>query len=239
MNPDLDRIRARLKPLASKHRPSGDADPARAGGFSARGAIVGAAARFVGGGQKGRSRLMKRPWMPLYVGDYLGDTGHLTTAQHGAYLLLMMHYWRKGELPDDDRQLSKITKLPLRTWGEYRPVLQDFFHSGWRHKRIDTELERMVRVSERRAIAGQKGGLGSALARMKLENAASARPPPSRAIAASRSGEASASGDHPHPDSHQNLLLPASGMAPSAKRAGKEAIPVSAEFAAYVARKGT
>jgi uncharacterized protein YdaU (DUF1376 family) len=100
---------------------------------------------------------MKRPWMPLYVGDYLGDTGHLTTAQHGAYLLLMMHYWRKGELPDDDRQLSKITKLPLRTWCEYRPTLQDFFHSGWRHKRIDAELERMLRVSEKRALAGQAG----------------------------------------------------------------------------------
>jgi Protein of unknown function (DUF1376) len=66
---------------------------------------------------------MKRPWMALYVGDYLGDTGHLTTAQHGAYLLLMMHYWRKGELPYDDRQLSKITKLPLKTWCEYRPYL--------------------------------------------------------------------------------------------------------------------
>ena len=113
---------------------------------------------------------MKRPWMPLYVGDYLGDTGHLTTAQHGAYLLLMMHYWRKGELPDCDRQLSKITKLPLKTWCDYRPVLQDFFHSGWKHKRIDAELTRMMRVSEKRAIAGQKGGLGSALARMKLEN---------------------------------------------------------------------
>ena len=70
-------------------------------------------------------RRMNRPWMPLYVGDYLGDTGHLTTTQHGAYFLLMMHYWRKGELPDDDRQLSKITKLPLRTWREYRPTLQD------------------------------------------------------------------------------------------------------------------
>ena len=99
---------------------------------------------------------MKRPWMPLYVGDYLGDTGHLTTAQHGAYLLLMMHYWRRGELPDDDRQLSKITKLPLKTWCDYRPILQDFFHSGWRHKRIDAELERMMRVSENARSPGKK-----------------------------------------------------------------------------------
>ena len=88
---------------------------------------------------------MNRPWMPLYVGDYLGDTGHLTTTQHGAYLLLLMHYWRKGELPDDDRQLSKIAKLPLRTWCEYRATLQDFFYDGWKHKRIDAELERMRR----------------------------------------------------------------------------------------------
>ena len=125
---------------------------------------------------------MNRPWMPLYVGDYLGDTGHLTTAQHGAYLLLMMHYWRKGELPDDDRQLSKITKLPLRTWCEYRATLQDFFHEGWKHKRIDAELAKMVRVSEKRAIAGQKGGLGSALARMKLENASRSRQVVSRQV---------------------------------------------------------
>ena len=98
---------------------------------------------------------MKRPWMPLYVGDYLGDTGHLTTAQHGAYLLLMMHYWRKGELPDDNSQLAKIAKLPLKTWCDYRPVLQQFFHDGWKHKRIDAELAQMMRVSEKRASAGQ------------------------------------------------------------------------------------
>src|ERR1700732_4930636 len=155
---------------------------------------------------------MNRPWMPLYVGDYLGDTGHLTTAQHGTYLLLMMHYWRKGELPDDDRQLSKITKLPLRTWCEYRPTLQDFFHSGWKHKRIDAELARMMRVSEKRAIAGQKGGLGSALARMKLENASHSRPPAPRAIASPSLGVAQAGADHSHPDSQK--ILP-SGAAPS------------------------
>ena len=186
---------------------------------------------------------MNRPWMPLYVGDYLGDTGHLTTAQHGAYLLLMMHYWRKGELPDDDRQLSKITKLPLRTWCEYRPTLQDFFHSGWRHKRIDAELARMMRVSEKRAIAGQKGGLGSALARMKLENASRSRSLPTRAIASPALGVAQAGADHSHPHSQKNLLHGGARVeavsTPPAGDAEKPAIPVSAELAAYVARRTT
>lgn len=163
---------------------------------------------------------MNRPWMPLYVGDYLGDTGHLTTAQHGAYLLLMMHYWRKGELPDDDRQLSKITKLPLKTWCEYRPILHDFFHDGWKHKRIDAELQKMTRVSLKRAEAGQKGGIGSALARMKLENASRSRQMPPRAIAVRASAGASANVDHSH--SHQILkrkpaclLIPERGERPN------------------------
>ena len=201
---------------------------------------------------------MNRPWMPLYVGDYLGDTGHLTTTQHGAYLLLMMHYWRKGELPDDDRQLSKIAKLPLKTWCDYRATLQDFFYEGWKHKRIDAELAKMMRVSEKRAIAGQKGGLGSALARMKLENASRARQVLSRevlsrealsreaqprAIAMHPSSPATAGADHSHPDSHQSLLSRESpGEAspqPSARRGTKPEIAVSPELAAYVAKRTT
>jgi uncharacterized protein YdaU (DUF1376 family) len=185
---------------------------------------------------------MKRPWMPLYVGDYLGDTGHLTTTQHGAYLLLMMHYWRKGELPGDDRQLSKITKLPLKTWCEYRPILQDFFHEGWKHKRIDAELAKMTRVSEKRAIAGQKGGIGSALARMKLENASRSRPAPPRAIAVHSSSKPPANVDHSH--SHKNLLkgeaIAAALPGQQAEgRTGKSSISVSPELAAYVARRTT
>ncbi|WP_298257929.1 DUF1376 domain-containing protein [Bradyrhizobium sp.] len=187
---------------------------------------------------------MKRAWMPLYVGDYLGDTGHLTTAQHGAYLLLMMHYWRKGELPDDDRQLSKIAKLPLKTWSNYRPVLQQFFHSGWKHKRIDAELERVMRVSEKRATAGQKGGLGSALSRLKLENSARGRSLPP-AIALQKPSKTQANVDHSHSHSHQTLSLKGdqtscarSDTAPGAAKDSKS-IPVSAELAALIARKTT
>lgn len=118
---------------------------------------------------------MKRAWMPLYVGDYLGDTGHLSTSQHGAYLLLMMHYWRKGELPDDDRQLSAITKLPLKIWIDNRPTIQAFFYNGWFHKRIDEELAKMERISNKRSSAGREGGLRSALGRMHLQNVADDR----------------------------------------------------------------
>ena len=190
---------------------------------------------------------MNRPWMPLYVGDYLGDTGHLTTTQHGAYLLLMMHYWRKGELPDDDRQLSKIAKLPLKTWCEFRATLQDFFHDGWKHKRIDAELQKMMRVSAQRAIAGQKGGLGSALSRMKLENRAQSRHVPPLAIALQSSSRAAANADHSH--SHKSLLKdartkvePSSDALPKQNaggRAEQPSIVVSPELAAYLAKRTT
>jgi uncharacterized protein YdaU (DUF1376 family) len=111
--------------------------------------------------------------MPLYIGEYLADTGHLTTTQHGAYLLLLMHYWRKHELPEDDKQLAAIAKLPLRIWLDCKETLQAFFYAGWRHKRVEAELERRRVVSEKRAAAGYRGGSRSQMNRAILEANAS------------------------------------------------------------------
>lgn len=100
---------------------------------------------------------MSRPWMPLYIADYLADTGHLRAAESGAYLHLIMHYWQRGCLPTEDRQLATIAKMTDVEWQEARPVIEPLFQLGWRHKRVDTELARAEEKYHRRAAAGKKG----------------------------------------------------------------------------------
>lgn len=89
--------------------------------------------------------------MPLYVAEYKKDTGHLSTEQHGAYMLLIMHYWATGGLPDDDAQLARITCMSLASWKRTRPIIVPFFHDGWKHKRIDRELQHTEEVAEKYA----------------------------------------------------------------------------------------
>lgn len=99
---------------------------------------------------------MSRPWMPLYVADYLADTGHLTTTEHGAYLLLIMHYWANGSLPADDARLARISRLSAKKWGDVRPILAPLFDSNWRHKRIDAELAKSLDISNKRKKAAEE-----------------------------------------------------------------------------------
>lgn len=113
---------------------------------------------------------VKRPWMPLYVGDYLAKTAHLSTIQHGAYLLLILHYWANGRLPQDEKQLMAIARMSADEWSSNCQTLASFFEPKWRHSRIDAELEKTRTISEKRAIAGLKGawskhGIGVAIAK--------------------------------------------------------------------------
>ena len=85
--------------------------------------------------------------MPLYIGDYLADTSRLTTEQHGAYLLLLMDYWRSGKLPNNDQVLSQIAKLSPDAWSNARAMLEQFFSiedGFWVHKRVEQELQQAV-----------------------------------------------------------------------------------------------
>jgi uncharacterized protein YdaU (DUF1376 family) len=99
--------------------------------------------------------------MPLYIGDYLSNTGRLNTEQHGAYLLLIMDYWVNGRFPDDDKLLSQITRMPTEKWQSIRDVISKYFaleNSEWIHERIEKEKGKAEYLSRVRAEAGSKGG---------------------------------------------------------------------------------
>ncbi len=105
-------------------------------------------------------------WMPIYWADYLADTQHFSTFQHGAYLLLIGAYWcRGGPIPADEASVARMcrtTKDKLARYGN--PVLAMFTCKDGllHHQRIDSEI---LKSSERLASAkanGRAGGLAKA-----------------------------------------------------------------------------
>jgi uncharacterized protein YdaU (DUF1376 family) len=101
---------------------------------------------------------MSLPRMSLHIGDYRKDTGHLRAALHGAYLLLIMHYWATGGLPADDYQLASIACMSDAEWRRAKPIIQGFFGPDWKHKRIETEIAAATAKYQKRVAAGKKGG---------------------------------------------------------------------------------
>ncbi len=101
-------------------------------------------------------------WMPLYVADYLADTTRLTTEQHGAYLLLIIDYWRNGPPETDDQTLASITKLTVAQWRKHAPKLLAMFHIKdgklW-HKRIEQERAKAGVIIDARREAGKLGAI--------------------------------------------------------------------------------
>lgn len=99
-------------------------------------------------------------WMPLYIGDYLADTSRLTTEQHGAYLLILMDYWRNGPPLDDDEELATIAKLSPQQWRKHAPKIRALFRSEdgrLVQKRAEQERERAGLISSKRREAGKQG----------------------------------------------------------------------------------
>jgi uncharacterized protein YdaU (DUF1376 family) len=62
--------------------------------------------------------------MPMYWDAYLADTTHLTTEEHGAYLLLLAAMWRRnGSVPDNDKDNARILGMTLAKWRKIKARL--------------------------------------------------------------------------------------------------------------------
>jgi len=80
-------------------------------------------------------------YMPLYIGDYLRDTSHLTPQRHGIYLLLIFHYWTNESIPKNNEELQIITKsFSPSAKRDLKYVISEFFDKDMRHQRIEKSL---------------------------------------------------------------------------------------------------
>ena len=106
--------------------------------------------------------MSKAPSMPIYWDAYLADTTHLTTEEHGAYLLLLAAMWRRnGWVPDDDRDNARIVGLTSAKWRRAKERLGEFlvFNNGQiSQKNLLKIWENTQEKIEKNRSNGTKGG---------------------------------------------------------------------------------
>ncbi|ALJ14103.1 DUF1376 domain-containing protein [Sphingopyxis macrogoltabida] len=110
------------------------------------------------------------PALPLFTDAYLGDTTHLTTFEHGAYLLLLIVSWRTPgcRLPDDDVLLARYARTPLGKWRKLRPILSPFFkisEGHWHQPRLQDEFQLLQSRKTQQSEAGKASAKAKALKR--------------------------------------------------------------------------
>lgn len=91
-------------------------------------------------------------WFRFNVGDYLADTLHFTSLQHGIYILLLLHaYKHGGQIPGSPAELARIARIENNfTRRLMAPVLGLFERhpmGGYSHKRVLQELEHAKTIS--------------------------------------------------------------------------------------------
>lgn len=106
--------------------------------------------------------MSQAPSMPMYWDAYLADTTHLTTEEHGAYLLLLGAMWRRnGWVPDDDRDCARIVGLSPLKWRRFKermgPVLT-YVNGEITQKNLLKIWEKTQEKIEKNRANGAKGG---------------------------------------------------------------------------------
>ena len=100
-------------------------------------------------------------WMPLWIGDIRRETNGQPLEFQAMYINLLMAAWeRGGQIPDDEKQLMRISGANSEQWFEHRQSIANLFvprNGVWSHNLIREELVKAENISARRRAASQKG----------------------------------------------------------------------------------
>lgn len=82
--------------------------------------------------------------IPFYTADFLGGTKYLSANEIGAYVLLLIHQWEKGYLPNDESRLIQVSRMTRGQWAKSRERILEKFPliGGGRRQNRRMEHER-------------------------------------------------------------------------------------------------
>lgn len=152
------------------------------------------------------------PALPLFTDALLGDTTHLTQAEFGAYMLMLITAWRAPgcALSSDEVYLSRISRSNVnRNWRQIKGAVLPFWTLGpdglYRQKRLSSERLR----SQQNAENARRAGNASALKRHETRSTAVAAvlqpngngtPTPLPLLSSLPSSKTESSTDRPSPE---------------------------------------
>ena len=98
----------------------------------------------------------------LYVGDYQRDTGSLSLAEHGAYLLMLQHYYATEKPLPKGKDLFRMLRATTKQERDAISKISDLFwectDAGLVNKRADVEIEKGIHQRTVNQQLGLKGG---------------------------------------------------------------------------------
>ena len=176
---------------------------------------------------------MSFAYMPIFTGDYLRDTRHLSPLRHGVYLLALMHCWdSKGPMPLDEQEAAGICNCRSSDEIEaLRYILGRYFikmDDGHYNKRMSEEVAKTERLSG----AFREAGLKSAEARRAKARGASTKVEPTFNQPSSKveprlvSPSPSPSPSHEEEHSGKSVSSPAEDPKPAPRKRSTPAAPL-------------
>lgn len=101
-------------------------------------------------------------FLKLYIGDYLRDTGTLTVAEHGAYMLMLLHVYATERPLPRGRELHRLLRAETKADREaIDSVASRFWYvtpDGLLNKRADAEMVKANHQREVNRDVGKRGG---------------------------------------------------------------------------------
>jgi uncharacterized protein YdaU (DUF1376 family) len=101
-------------------------------------------------------------YFKLYIGDYQRDTAALSLAEHGAYLLMLQHYYATQQPLPTERALYRLLRAETKQEREAVDAVTERFwqrvEGGLIHERADKEMEKAENKTQANRENGKLGG---------------------------------------------------------------------------------